>query len=859
MPASIEEVALTGTPVWCEARVRSHEPDLMLDLTLWDASEAVVGRMGGLKLARLDGGASDPLWETLLAVEWVPAEAPVPVGRGRWRVVGTPQIAPEIAAALQARGAVLADERDETLSGVVCVSGWQEALGTVQALASHPRRDPPRVVLVTRGSQSVRGEAVEPEEAPLWGLGGTVRSEHPGLRPLRIDLDGRDGAEMAAQWALSDSDEDQVAVRGGESFVARLVRPDRFAGRRVEAAKGRPYRLEVQEAGRLDRLGLVGFEREAPGPGEVELAIEAAGLNFRDVLLASGVIPPMAGALQLGFEAVGRVERAGPGVDLPLGVRVLALGAGLYATHAKVSAELVFPLPDCANPVAAAGIGIAHATAYYALHHVARLESGERVLIHSAASGVGLVALHWARHLGSEVIATVGTEEKRAWLRSLGVERISDSRSDRFVADVRSWTSGRGVDVAVNALAGDLGRRTLELLRPGGRFVELGLRDALSDGTLPLSPFARNLAYTLVNLGALIQDSPAKVRRIMAEVLEHVRSGVLPPLPQRVFPLSRAGEALWEMARGQHIGKFVVEVAEASPPVIAVSGECRLRADGSYLVTGGLGGLGLSLGRWMAKHGAGHLVLLGRGGIGTPEVAAQVEAMRASGTRVTVAQADVGDAAALAEVLAAADGPAGGGARGGGPRRRAAGGADAGAVRAGVPAEGGGGAEPGSSDAWGDARLLRAVRLGGVGAGEPGPRETMRRPTLTWRRWRGGGGAKGCRHCACEWGAFAEVGLAHTGQPRRSGGGARPAAVDPGPGRPVVRAAAGDLVHAGRALPDRRAVMARLLPGVWRPGPTWSGSSPRVHRRAAAETGVAWGALPPQTTRRMPTSSWPSM
>jgi NADPH:quinone reductase-like Zn-dependent oxidoreductase/acyl carrier protein len=314
-----------------------------------------------------------------------------------------------------------------------------------------------------------------------------------------------------------------------------------------------------------------------------------------------------------------------------------------------VPADLVFPIADDLD---VAGVGIAQLTAYCALHDVARLQAGERVLIHSAASGVGLAAVHWARHVGAEVYATAGSEAKRAWLRSQGIAHVSDSRSTQFVADVRAWTGGEGVDVVLNALAGPLLEASVGLLREGGRFVEIGKRDYLANRPLGLQPFLRGLSLTLLDLAGRIRRDPAAVRQRMQAVLTHVRSGVLPPLPQRAFPLSEAADALWAMARGQHIGKLVLTVAEATPPSIAVAPERRLRADGSYLVTGGLGGLGLSLARWMADEGAGHLVLLGRSGVKTPAVAAAVDAIRAAGARVTVAQADVADAEALAVVLA---------------------------------------------------------------------------------------------------------------------------------------------------------------------------------------------------------------
>ena len=184
---------------------------------------------------------------------------------------------------------------------------------------------------------------------------------------------------------------------------------------------------------------------------------------------------------------------------------------------------------------------------------------------------MGLAAVRWAQHVGAEVYATAGSEVKRAWLRAEGVARVSDSRSTQFVADVRAWTDGDGVDVVLNALAGPLREASFGLLRAGGRFVEIGKRDYLANRSLGLQPFLRGLSLTLLDLAGRIHREPGRVRQRMAEVLEYVRAGVLPPLPHRSFPLSRAGDALWEMARGQHVGKFVLAVAEP-PPAIAGGG-----------------------------------------------------------------------------------------------------------------------------------------------------------------------------------------------------------------------------------------------------------------------------------------------
>jgi len=540
------------------------------------------------------------------------------------------------------------------------VLGCGSVLHLVQALSGTPWRDPPRLWLVTRGTQAAGACPVAaPAQAPLWGLGRTLALEHPHLGCTRLDLGPEHDAQEADDvlrelWAAVR--EDEVALRPDGRRVARLRRgrPCGVSGDRVLVPAGsRPFRLEIERPGALDRLFFQAISEPTPRAGEVTLAVQAVGLNFKDVLTALGAVPPPPDGIALGLECVGRIRAVGEGVvGLAVGQSVLALAAGCLSSIVTVPAALVVPLPPHLAPEEAATLPVAHVTAYHALAQVARLSRGERVLIHAATGGVGQAALQWARHVGAEIHATAGTPEKRDLLRALGVEHVSDSRSPRFVDDILDWTQGEGVDVVLNSLSGAFLEQSLGLLRDHGRFVELGQRDGFSGAGLALEPFLRNLSFSLVDLAGMVRKRPLQVRRLLEEVLEWVAQGVLAPIPHTVMPMSRVQEAFRMMAQGRHTGKLVMTPDEAAVRVAVSAAEgSGLRSDGTYLVTGGLGGLGLSAARWLAVRGARHLVLVSRRGLVGPEQTAAMAEMEAAGARVSVVRTDVSDAAAMAAML----------------------------------------------------------------------------------------------------------------------------------------------------------------------------------------------------------------
>ena len=539
--------------------------------------------------------------------------------------------------------------------------GCDSALHLVHALADTSRAPAPRLWVVTVGTQPV-GDSPEPlsiAHAPLWGLAGVIGTEHPELRCTRVDL-GASGEGDEIQALLDEvragDGEDQVALRGSERWVPRVVRRSAEVvdeKRRLVTAE-EPFRLEIATAGILENLTLRSSTRLQPGAGQVEIQVRAAGLNFRDVLVAMGVIPPvLEQSLDLGWECAGTVVRTGPGVEhLRVGDDVVALAPSCLGSYVTTDATLVAGKPAHITFEDAVTIPLTFMTAYYALHHLGRLSKGERVLIHAAAGGVGQAALQIAQHVGAEIFATAGTPEKRAFLEQQGVEHVMDSRSLEFADEVMRITGGEGIDVVLNSLAGEFIPRSLATLRAGGRFLEIGMVDILQNNPLGLREFHKSLSFSSVNLAHMFVSRTAFCGTMLTEVLDYFRDGRFAPLPRHSFPLSEAQDAFRFMAQAKHIGKVVLTLDEPEFLVAPSSQQpVTFREDGTYLLTGGLGGLGLVLAEWMVERGARNLVLVGRSGATSAAAQEALAAMQSRGASVVVAKADVGSEVDVARVI----------------------------------------------------------------------------------------------------------------------------------------------------------------------------------------------------------------
>ncbi len=538
------------------------------------------------------------------------------------------------------------------------------ALHLVQALAGLETL--PRLWLVTRGTQPVDGLVTAAEGAALWGLGAVIANEHPELHVVRVDTDGQTVTEtvdtLFREFWLNDG-EDQIGLRGDRRYVARLAHglPDPPAAAtgivREITTDEQSFRAAVSTPGILDNLELRAMPRHQPGTVEVEIEVHATGLNFMNVLSAMGTYPGYPdGVGPLGIECAGVISAIGEGVDdFEVGDAVIAIAFDSLASHALANAHLVTHKPKHLSFVEAASIPIVFLTAYYGLLHQARLEAGERVLIHAAAGGVGLAAVQLAQLAGAEIYATAGSPAKRAFLESLGIEHIMDSRSLAFADVIMEVTGGEGVDVILNSLAGEAIPRGLAILRPYGRFVEIGKRDIYQNSQVGLMPFQKNLSYFAVDLDKMARERPAALGAMLRSLVERFENGELAPIPTEVFSTAQVAEAFRHMAQAKHIGKIVIARTD-EPLLVNFEDEnvTPVHGDGTYLITGGLGALGLEVARWLVEQGADHLVLTGRRGA-SESAQAVIRELESVGTVVYVVQADVADADDIAALLRTLD------------------------------------------------------------------------------------------------------------------------------------------------------------------------------------------------------------
>ncbi|HTU20951.1 MAG TPA: type I polyketide synthase [Gemmataceae bacterium] len=559
--------------------------------------------------------------------------------------------------------------------GVADLEAAQEAglfsvLYLVQAWEKTSSAAETPLVLVTRGAQSVGDKpmSVAVAQSPAIGLGRVIANECSRLRGKTVDLDPADktgGIASLFDELMVQDDEDEIALRGGVRYVQRLVPSTGETA--VTVDRDEPYRLAISPPGSLDDLTPRALRRQPPAPGQIEIEVVAAGLNFSDVLKALGIYPGLGdGPLPLGAECSGRISAIGEGVnDFRIGDEVLAVAPFSFGSHVVTRAELAVPKPPRWSFEEAATLPIAFLTAAYALEHLGHLSAGERVLIHSATGGVGLAAVQLARRAGAEIFATAGTPEKRDYLKSLGIAHVMDSRSLAFADEVMEQTNGRGVDVVLNSLAGEALVRSVEILADYGRFLEIGKRDVYGNSRLGLRPFRKNLSFHAIDLDRVIRERPALLGRLLRQIVRDAEEGRLTSLPHRVYPIAEAVSAFRFMQHSKHIGKIVLSMrkpqsADATPLAIAPTEEpITFRADATYLITGGLGGFGLAVARWMVERGARHLALLGRRGIHSDRSRQAVAELKQRGAHVVVHRADVAQENDLAAVLAqiARDGP----------------------------------------------------------------------------------------------------------------------------------------------------------------------------------------------------------
>ena len=690
---------------YCYAQVtRANTDAVEADLDILDEHGTVLLSLCGLEIGTgVSGTTNDDrvLNERLLTVDWQQRALPETpqAGPGAWLLLSTCTTADVVATKLtdalklhgaecttmvwpqhadhQANAKLLGSHLAGNFNGVVVLTGSKNgnpdencaARGGeyVHHLVRIARELPqvvgeqPRLYVVTRNAQRVLSEDLPNlEQAGLRGLMRVISTEHPHLRATQIDLDEDTDAEQLALQLLGGSEEDETAWRSGDWYTARLwptpLRPDDRRTTVVNHQHG-GMRLQIRTPGDLESMELVASDRIPPGRGQIEVAVTASSVNFADVLVAFGRYPSFEGRLpQLGTDFAGVVTAVGPEVTVhQVGDHVGGLSAnGCWGTFVTCDANLAVTLPAGLRDDQAAAVTTAHATAWYGLHDLAQIKSGDRVLIHSATGGVGQAAIAIARAAGAEIFATAGSPERRKLLRDMGIEHVYDSRSTEFADLIRRDTDGYGVDIVLNSVTGAAQRAGLELLAFRGRFIEIGKRDIYGDTRLGLFPFRRNLAFHGVDLALMCLSHPHEIRELLATVYQLTANGSLPMPETTHYPLREAATAIRVMGAAQHTGKLVLDVPRTGVSSVVLPPEHApvFRRDGAYIITGGLGGLGLFLAEKMAAD-CGRIVLASRSQP-KPEALERIQLIRSIGGEIVVECGDIAEADTADRLVAAA-------------------------------------------------------------------------------------------------------------------------------------------------------------------------------------------------------------
>ena len=532
---------------------------------------------------------------------------------------------------------------------------------------------PPRVVIATKDVRPTAQNRLRPASVAAASVLATMRtlsSELPEIHFRHIDATAglKDSETRLASAILCPMEETEIALREDAIYAARLkVRAREDLPQRqltIGAGEETNFKVTMPQPGVIDRLDLFECPRPALAPDEVRIKVRAVGLNFRDVMAVTGLLPEDAEAepawQNLGLEFAGDIVEIGSEVsDFAVGDRVMGMGRNCLQRFLAISTDGLIPMHEALEYEAAVTIPSAFATAHYALNEVGRLSKGDRVLIHVATGGVGLAALQIAQAAGAEIFATAGSDAKRAVLRDLGVSHVMNSRSLDYADEIMARTKGKGVDLILNSLPGSNIDKGLDILAPYGRFLEIGKRDVYADHAVGMKAMRRNQSFNIIDLAAMGTERPDLLAAQMSAVMTEIQEGRLRPLPTTNFPLSDIRAAFRYMSQAQHVGKVVVTFDEESfviredrdKPIV-------FRQDASYLITGGTRGFTLAMADWMSRQGAGRLLLASRSGTLAQEDRPILEAMRARGTQVHEQVLDTTDAQAVYDaVLAAAADP----------------------------------------------------------------------------------------------------------------------------------------------------------------------------------------------------------
>lgn len=617
--------------------------------------ETVIVRVRGLTLAPIERAIAGTGigWQLVETAEGTVTRSERP---RKLHLVGDAVIGPDVAAELDIGFTEWTDHIPSFVDDVILLvrpgADAREALADVATQLSQRPKEVRLLVAVTGALPD--NPAPDPFAAAILGMFTVLQTEHPELRPRLVDLEpGAQGLGDALRaWYLAS--DDVMGVRKGTLQTYARARLPLEDGPVSTISGPVPFSVIAERPGELGSVVCQARDRvQSLAEDEVLIAVEAASLNFIDVLKAAGTYPDPRDDDPgvLGLDGAGLVKAVGSGVSrFMVGDRVVFAAPGALSSHVRVRDAFVRHCPADLRAAEAGALPMVFVTAWHALVDLARVRPGHRVLVHSAAGGLGQACVQVVRHLGGEVVASAGTAAKRAFLRDQGISVVLDSRADSWPEDLLRKFPG-GVDVVVNSLTGAMVDAGLRVLSPGGRFIEVGKRDIYQGQAISLEHFAKVICMVSVDIASMLRDRPDEFCDVFDRVWELVASGDLKPLPTTEFTFREAAEGFRALGSGGVIGKVVLTSPNSAEDYVRPRPwSALLGSDSVHVITGGIGAIGLEIAEDLVKRGAAQVALLGRN-LPSPEAASRVAAMCRTGAHVDFYRCDVSSRKELAATL----------------------------------------------------------------------------------------------------------------------------------------------------------------------------------------------------------------
>ena len=521
-----------------------------------------------------------------------------------------------------------------------------------------------------------RGRNERPELGLITGLGRAISSESANLDFIELALDEKSPDTSIVQQIIqvyrrshnetAECIELDYLEKNGVLYINRIIEssylnqklqlkfaPQKPEMHRLGQAQERSLSLTIRSPGLLSTFqfddNLI-LDRPL-GEEEVEVEVKAAGVNFKDVMIALGQIP----GNSLGIECSGIVSKVGIQVQethLKPGDRVCCFGSDAFSTRFRTDSYAVAKIPDNMMFTTAAALPLNFVTAYYALVHITRLQEGETILIHSGAGGTGQAAIQVAKILKAEIYTTVGSPKKKKFLMDhyhIPESHIFVGRGGFFAEKLMQMT-GEGVNVVLNSMSDEGLRNSLDCLAPFGRFADITKTDVLDFGGLPRANFSKNITYSSLDLTVVFQRSRRLMRDLLNSVIELATDGRIDVAqPLSIYRSSEFEDAFRFLQVGKSIGKAVIEMHpdDLVPVMPSIRPTYQFSGESSYVITGGLGGLGRSIATWMVERGAKYLILLGRSGTRHEKALNFVRDLESKGIKVAAPPCDICDVEAL--------------------------------------------------------------------------------------------------------------------------------------------------------------------------------------------------------------------